>query len=140
MTLVALLCALQKGECFYCGVRFSGPVLNRRGRKQSHQWSREHVLPLSKGGKLYVLACVGCNSAKGCRLPSADEMRRAVSLRNQVDVIGRALQGDGWCTLEQEKARVREKIDAAHVKAPVYRCPKDDVPVNAFECLSALAN
>lgn len=112
--LVAILCALQGGNCFYCGCRFTGEPRSKLKYRQDTQWSRDHVIPLSKGGKLFVLACLKCNGKKGCRMPTAEEMRRAVVLRSQVDEIGRAMQS-GWVTLDDEKAVVRARIDAAHV-------------------------
>lgn len=130
-TLVTILCALQEGNCFYCGVKFSGPALNNsnknRERRRRDQWSRDHVLPLSRGGKLYVLSCVGCNSDKSCRLPTSDEFRRAVLLRAKVDDVGVALVGaKSWSTLESEKALVREKIAASHTDHG-YRYPREEI-------------
>lgn len=53
--------------CLYCGVRFSRPHL-----------TRDHVMPLSKGGQdtweNVVTACFHCNSRKGCRTPQQAHM------------------------------------------------------------------
>lgn len=48
--------------CLYCGIRFNRPQL-----------TRDHVLPVSRGGRdcweNVVSACFGCNSRKGDRTP-----------------------------------------------------------------------
>jgi 5-methylcytosine-specific restriction endonuclease McrA len=48
--------------CMYCG-----------SRSDEHQLTRDHVIPLSKGGRdiwsNVVTACRSCNTRKGCRTP-----------------------------------------------------------------------
>lgn len=131
-SLVAILCALQQGNCFYCGSRFTGEPRSSRKKRQDTQWSRDHVIPLSKGGKLFVLACLKCNGEKGCKMPSAEEMRRAVILRSQVDEIGRALQS-GWMSLADEKAIVRARLDEARDTRPHgFRWPREEARASPF--------
>jgi hypothetical protein len=48
------------------------------------RWTREHLFPRtmfepSVSSKI-VLACRGCNHARGCRLPSPDEITRAAMI------------------------------------------------------------
>lgn len=54
--------------CMYCGKQYS-----------EHQLTRDHVLPLSRGGRdtwsNVVSACRSCNHAKGARTPEESDMR-----------------------------------------------------------------
>lgn len=54
--------------CAYCGARF-----------RTHELSREHVLPVSRGGRdawtNVVTACRACNTRKGSRTPEEARMR-----------------------------------------------------------------
>jgi len=54
--------------CLYCGGQFP-----------EHMLTRDHLLPLSRGGtnswKNVVAACKGCNHAKGARTPEEAEMQ-----------------------------------------------------------------
>ncbi|MFO1320559.1 MAG: HNH endonuclease [Burkholderiales bacterium] len=62
------LFARDRRVCAYCGARF-----------RSHALSREHVLPVSRGGRdtwtNVVTACRGCNARKGNRTPEEADMR-----------------------------------------------------------------
>lgn len=55
----------QEARCHYCGegLDFDGP----------NKWQVDHFIPLSRGGSNWpsniVVACAGCNSAKGDKLP-----------------------------------------------------------------------
>jgi 5-methylcytosine-specific restriction endonuclease McrA len=53
--------------CLYCGHQFRDGNL-----------TRDHVVPLSKGGRdvwsNVVTACRGCNTRKGCRTPEQAKM------------------------------------------------------------------
>jgi len=53
--------------CMYCGTQHS-----------EHQLTRDHVIPLSKGGRdrwsNVVSACRSCNTRKGCRTPERASM------------------------------------------------------------------
>lgn len=62
------LFARDRRVCAYCGDRF-----------RSHLLSREHVVPLSRGGRdtwmNVVTACRSCNALKGSRTPEEAGMR-----------------------------------------------------------------
>ncbi|MEQ8290108.1 MAG: HNH endonuclease [Gammaproteobacteria bacterium] len=53
--------------CMYCGTRYNDTLL-----------TRDHVIPISKGGRdrwsNVVTACKSCNTRKGCRTPEASNM------------------------------------------------------------------
>lgn len=72
----------QHGLCFHC----QQPMLMASAqKKKSGQynlgWTREHVIPRSKGGKSnrnnIVLAHMKCNSARGNADPTPDMLKRA---------------------------------------------------------------
>lgn len=62
------LFARDRRVCAYCGERF-----------RTHALSREHVVPVSRGGRdawmNVVTACRGCNARKGSRTPEEAGMR-----------------------------------------------------------------
>jgi hypothetical protein len=98
-TLVAILCACQDGRCFYCGHEFSGPPRQGRGRRPS-QWSKDHLWPKRAGGQStrnIVLACNHCNTEKGDRVPTQDEVDRASVLFERVRKMGKIVVAtDFW--------------------------------------------
>jgi 5-methylcytosine-specific restriction endonuclease McrA len=78
----------QEGLCFHC----SEPMLLGKapGPKTQHA-SREHIFPHATTGKgmVYniVLAHDGCNSARGHRDPSPDEIARAARIYKILGII-----------------------------------------------------
>lgn len=58
----------DKGECQFCGVKLP-----------KHNWTRDHVLPRSRGGRTtwdnIVASCHACNQKKGNRTPEEAGMR-----------------------------------------------------------------
>lgn len=66
----------QKGRCFYCKTSLKG-----------RRHNVEHVTPQSRWGatsrKNMVLACPGCNKAKGNSMPSKEVIRRAATLASE---------------------------------------------------------
>jgi HNH endonuclease len=84
----ALLTA-QGGRCFYCEERF-----------RPTEWTRDHVRPKSAGFEApfnIVLACDSCNSKKGARLPTKEELERLASLYDYATMLGRKMFGSGFC-------------------------------------------
>lgn len=70
---LAQLMFAQGGRCFYCGEPFS----KRRGP------TRDHLFPRSLGCDLpgnKVAAHSKCNSAKGSRMPTPEEVERASAM------------------------------------------------------------
>ncbi|HEX2554427.1 MAG TPA: HNH endonuclease signature motif containing protein [Microvirga sp.] len=71
--------ARDGGRCAYCGV----PVLRRRPglHRAADLATLDHVVPKSRGGPLtaenVVLACRGCNTARGTQDPQAFRARRS---------------------------------------------------------------
>jgi len=45
---------LKGNSCFYCGVRFDWEILS----------TKDHLIPVSQGGRIIVPACKGCNNLK----------------------------------------------------------------------------
>ena len=75
-SLVNRLWVVQSGRCFHCGEAMLMGVASNHGRG----WSREHIFPVSRGGRNagnVVLAHRKCNSARGNPEPSEDEIERA---------------------------------------------------------------
>lgn len=75
----ASLLRLQEGLCFYCGT----PMITT-GSDPSRMDTIDEVMPRSRGGRCdrdnQVLACKGCNEAKGARLPTDAELQRLAEL------------------------------------------------------------
>lgn len=69
MTRLQYLCLIFGERCFYCAKDF--PL---------QELTRDHVVPKALGGSEafanQVPACAPCNSAKGCRPPTEDELAR----------------------------------------------------------------
>lgn len=66
------LLGIQGWRCFYC-----------RSRLRLEQATRDHVLPMCRGGtnaENLVAACLRCNSEKGDRLPTDEEMIRCEAI------------------------------------------------------------
>jgi len=74
-TLVKLLLQMQENGCFYCEGKIS---FDRSAGLLTA--TVDHFHPKSRGGAKgiinVVLACEGCNTRKGARLPSLDELRK----------------------------------------------------------------
>ena len=47
-------------HCAYCGVRMS-----KNGAVEAERKTEDHVLPVCRGGKITIPACIECNRAKG---------------------------------------------------------------------------
>jgi hypothetical protein len=83
MSVAHALCAAQDGRCFFCDEEFTGPRLTGKKEKRtkgSRGWTRDHLLPAALGGGRganIVLACHGCNTAKGNTPAVADQIARA---------------------------------------------------------------
>lgn len=78
-SLVNRLWVVQSGRCFHCGEAMLMRVASNHGRG----WSREHIYPVSRGGRNagnVVLAHRKCNSARGNPEPSEDEIERALAI------------------------------------------------------------
>jgi 5-methylcytosine-specific restriction endonuclease McrA len=94
MTIAHALCAAQGGRCFYCGQDFKGRQKNRFGSAKS--WTRDHIRAASKGHKRLgniVLACGGCNTRKGDREPTQEEIGRADAVQREALRIITAFNG-----------------------------------------------
>lgn len=82
---VARLFLAQRGKCFHCGspMLMSVATKTRNGRFNGG-WTREHVVPISKGGpKAYinvVLAHKRCNERRGNRAATAEELDKHRSI------------------------------------------------------------
>jgi CRISPR/Cas system Type II protein with McrA/HNH and RuvC-like nuclease domain len=67
------LCTLQNGLCFYC----QQPMPLKSA-------TIDHLVPAGRGGRdvfeNYVAACQLCNNAKGHRLPTFEQRRRAKTM------------------------------------------------------------
>jgi len=72
------LAAKQNGLCFYCGCTPQA----KRGLFPT----MDHFIPHSKGGSdeksNLVFACQGCDSRKGDRMPTAEELEKFNKLKN----------------------------------------------------------
>lgn len=67
------------GFCFYCG----RPIWKSKSHPYTeHSFTRDHVIPKSKGGKHTVPACLGCNWDKVCL--SLEEYMIVLAFRNGV--------------------------------------------------------
>lgn len=88
---IAALFEIQHGRCFHCG-----ELMLRGGAQQHdkrHGWSREHIIPKSLAPGLHgntVLAHVGCNAARADRLPTVEEVARALDILVQLEERFRA--------------------------------------------------
>jgi Uncharacterized protein conserved in bacteria len=75
----AKLWVAQDGMCFHCG----RPMAFERATQMKHPplaWSREHVVPYSKGGRAgtnIVLAHYKCNTERGNQDPSEEMLQKA---------------------------------------------------------------
>ncbi len=76
----ARLYLAQKGLCFHCGNSMKmGSATKLANGKFNMGWTREHVVPLSKGGKNtgnIVLAHIKCNTQRGNADPTPDMLER----------------------------------------------------------------
>lgn len=91
------LCAAQGGKCFYCEVMFTGPVAPKAADLRATQWTRDHLLPKCNGhGRIrnIILACVRCNSKKGKRSATLQEMERAAEVWKRAGIVFGAFMGE----------------------------------------------
>lgn len=89
---IARLFLAQRGECFHCGkpmlwknahLRTNGFYHYKTGSSNNRGWTREHIQPVSKGGKNYqniVLAHGLCNSKRGTETLSEELMAKAQNI------------------------------------------------------------
>ena len=66
----------QAGRCFFCDSLMDPEAW---GKDNPNGWTRDHLTPLSQGGKNkanVVLAHRRCNGAKGGRAPTRDEVKK----------------------------------------------------------------
>lgn len=84
LPITARLFDAQHGRCFHCYVQMdSGPY---RRERRPLGWTREHVVPVALGGKLFrniVLAHRPCNHLRGVRRLTPGEMLRVRLLHEQ---------------------------------------------------------
>lgn len=70
--------SVQKGKCFYCGKPLH---IKSWKRSRGNGWTRDHVVPLSRGGSNgggnIVMACQRCNQRKDDRRPEKHETKTA---------------------------------------------------------------
>lgn len=73
---------MQDCRCFYCNRKLDPPG---QAKSWETQPTRDHVIPLSKGGHRSdwntVYACIKCNQAKADRMPSKKIVDRFIRLR-----------------------------------------------------------
>lgn len=74
----------QRKKCFYCGkVMNSNLVVGNN----SNGYTRDHLFPKSFGNPLVgnkVLSCTRCNTDKGNRCPTKEEVKRFMKLYHAV--------------------------------------------------------
>lgn len=76
-----LLWLAQSGLCFHCHKPMGiGPVRKIKGGGYDNGWTKEHLVPRSKGGNgragNVVLAHLKCNTARGNANPTSEMLRR----------------------------------------------------------------
>jgi 5-methylcytosine-specific restriction endonuclease McrA len=87
-----LLWLAQSGLCFHCHEPMAiGPARKTSGG-YDNGWTREHLVPKSKGGKHghnVVLAHVKCNSARGNADPTPEMLRRGRAIHKNARRLAR---------------------------------------------------
>ncbi|MBU6232515.1 HNH endonuclease [Patescibacteria group bacterium] len=97
----AMIFVAQDGKCFYCDRPLWGAV-ESKGKQFDSNHTIDHVVPRSdggQGGRNLVIACLRCNQDKGHRMPTEDEIQRAIALHNKVAYLIEAFRGlplTGW--------------------------------------------
>jgi 5-methylcytosine-specific restriction endonuclease McrA len=82
---------VQRGLCFYCmePMLMSSRIPGKTGHKG---WTREHIVPRSKGGKdgyaNLVLAHLNCNARRGNADPTPEILARAKEIHDRASRIG----------------------------------------------------
>jgi 5-methylcytosine-specific restriction endonuclease McrA len=80
-TLRDLWLAQDGGRCFHCNEQMDYSPC--RSKRNLNGWTREHLVPRSRGGKNafnIVLAHHWCNGVRGSAMPTQEEMERAYAL------------------------------------------------------------
>lgn len=79
-------------SCFYCGVELLQTRPPNGQRHPPNGYTRDHVIPKSKGGKVKVPCCVWCNSKKGSR--DADAARKLLTGRRDGKFYGEQMYAE----------------------------------------------
>ena len=85
----------QEGRCFHCDEEFIGKGHGPDNLKP-RRWTRDHLRLRSHGhGSSFniVLACGSCNSKRGNRPPTDEELVRAQGIFRKVETVWRAFYG-----------------------------------------------
>lgn len=85
LTITAIYMA-QEGRCFHCATpMLMSAAMKRIGRGYNSGWTREHVIPMSKGGRRgwpnIVLAHAKCNTKRGNADPTPEMLQRHDRIR-----------------------------------------------------------
>lgn len=101
---------LAGGKCHYCG------IMTTLETGRADMATRDHVIPKSKGGKMSVLACYACNTARGTTEYSI--FKQLVEQHGRPAVVyGQGLKNPAE-TLERlkEKQKHRQKFAPVPIK------------------------
>src|SRR5690242_3391906 len=85
----------QRGLCFLCGKFMDAHRAYKNLNNQfTNGYTLDHLIPISKGGtnggRNLVLAHAKCNSIKGNRMPTEDELlKRDAIYRNKTQQMGK---------------------------------------------------
>lgn len=88
----SILMRRQKRKCFYCGKEIHSGLVTGMN---SNGYTRDHLFPKCFGNPLVgnkVLSCTRCNTEKGNRCPTKDEVKRFLRLYH--GVIWRTYRGN----------------------------------------------
>lgn len=84
---IAAIYMAQEGRCFHCTrpMLMSAAVKKAKNCSYNDGWTREHVIPRSKGGRRgwqnVVLAHAKCNHKRGDTDPTSEMLKRADRIR-----------------------------------------------------------
>ena len=97
MNLRLSLYLVQGGRCFYCTRELRFRPGRRGDRPPRLGITLDHVIPRKLGGEpngVRVIACHGCNAAKGHSWPDAELRRRAAAVYDNALALFRRFQED----------------------------------------------
>ena len=103
-----ILYEAQKGKCFLCGNEMSPWSAKKVNGAIDNGYTRDHVIPKSKGGKIrknIVLVHQKCNSRRGNKDPSEDMLRYVKELW----ALAKKIERDFGMMQPQDDWRIYEK-------------------------------